>query len=923
MSTSPLSQFTTLGEMLRYLRHRMRLTQLELSIAVGYSESQISRLEQNERHLDAATLLAVFVPALGIEDQPEIVERLLTLVEAVRTRSDANPTAADVAVYGLPARQRSNAASLTTLPVRLTSLIGRDGAITALCQLIPTTRLITLTGVGGVGKTSLAQAVGTRLAPHFTDGIWWVELAPLIAANLVPQAIFAVFKLSEPHEHTYLDALTGYCQNRHLLLILDNCEHVVGACAVVVDRLLRTCPQLHILTTSREALGVDGEAEWPVAPLAAPKLDAGTDDLRAELALQRYEAVHLFVERARAIQPSFLWSDQSAAPVAVICAQLDGIPLAIELAASRLRGMTVGEIAARLNDRFNLLTAGRRTALPRHQTLRAAVDWSYEMLSEAERALLRRMSVFAGGWALNAAEAIADVETKARVVLDNPLDLLLGLVNKSLILAETHDLQTRYRMLETIRHYAAEKLQELDETDSIRARHFSHYLALAEQSKDLALAGRRLALWLDRVETEMDNMRVAFSWSREQVDGGEQSLQLANALWLFWTIRGGFREGHEWLEEALARGSAAPGQMRGTALYRLADLSTFSATAAHRTTLVEEALVLCQQADDRSGAAFCYRALGEVAKDQSDFPRALKYYEQALDLFRSTNWLLYVGLALSHLADLHLQMGQSARAVELYEECLVIGRDIEERVLLSLSLECLFQIDPARGRVLFQQEIARQRKLEDPETLAVVLNAFGGQLRLKGDPQDLDESIDILTECLLLWRELGIKWGLAGGMARAYLFLGQAYSTKGEQTLAIEYEQEASHLYQEVGDLQGVAWAQTSIGWPALAQRNLALAFASFRMSLELSPDGSMNYVPSALVGLAETVYQQGDLVRAGRLFGAAAHFENRQVPRVGPLKNLPAIKAAHARLDNPTFAVAWAEGEAMALAEVIAYALE
>ena len=283
--------------------------------------------------------------------------------------------------------------------------------------------------------------------------------------------------------------------------------------------------------------------------------------------MTRYEAVQLFVERAHAVQPKFIWTDQTATLVASVCAQLDGIPLAIELAASRVKGMTVSELAARLSDRFKLLTGGTRTSLPRHQTLRAAMDWSYDLLSEPEQAMLRRLSVFSGGWTIEAAEAIADVQANRTHPIHNPLEVLLQLVNKSLVVVAMRDSQTRYHMLETIRHYAAEKLQEVDEVDGIRARHFKYFLVLAKRTRDFTLFGRQLAIQMDLVEVELDNMRAALAWSREQADSGQQCLQLTSALWWFWSSRGRFREGQAWLEEALSRGVTAPLPLRAAAKY--------------------------------------------------------------------------------------------------------------------------------------------------------------------------------------------------------------------------------------------------------------------------------------------------------------------------------------------------------------------
>jgi predicted ATPase/transcriptional regulator with XRE-family HTH domain len=918
MSDVPPPLFASFGAMLRYLRRRARLTQQELARAAGYSESQISRLEQNQRRMDPATLLAVFVPALRISDQPHLIEPLLALaVAAPQPEPDANTAELPLAPHPRDTLAPSN------LPARLTSFIGREAAIPALRQMISATRLVTLTGVGGVGKSSLALTVGAGLVSSFADGVWWVELAPLTDAALIARTTAAVFRLPTPHGQTDVEVLASYCQDRHLLLILDNCEHVVGACAGVAETLLRSCPRVHILTTSREALRIAGEVEWPVAPLITPAHDARPERLSADHAFQVYEAVQLFVERARATQPAFAWTNQTAALVAPLCAQLDGLPLAIELAAARLKGMTVGELAARLENRFHLLTGGLRTALPRHQTLRAAVDWSYDLLSEPERALLRRLAVFAGGWTLDALEAIAQEQPAHVSALAHPVDMLLQLVNKSMVVAETRGDGTRYRLLETIRQYAAEKLAVYDDIEAIRGLHFAYYLSLAEQSADVALVGRRLGAWLRQMDTELDNLRAALAWSREQADGGERYLRLAGALWLFWDHRHAVGEGTVWLEEALARGVTAPPALRARALVGLTYLVRYTAAAGRRTALAEEALSLCLQMDDHYGMAHCHFLLGVAATDRLDFPRVVACYEQGARLFRAVNCPLGTGRCLIDLANVLTQWDRAAQAIPLFEECLASGRAVEESFLIYQALEGLIFLDPPRGLALGRQEIARQRALGDPETLAAVLEAFGCKAIETGDPGDLEEGIHALTESLALWRELRILWSWAGGTARAHLDLGAGFTSKGEYAHALDHVQEAVRLYQQSGDLEGVGWSRIFVGWAALGLGDLALAFTSFRSSLQLFPDGNMSLLPYALVGVAEIARRQGDLARAGRLFGAAVQFRRHLNPRVAPLETLPAMQAGRGQLDDPRFAAAWAEGEAMPLAAVMAYVLD
>lgn len=455
---SPEFTITTFGEFLKFLRRRAQMTQRELSIAVGYSISQISRLEQNERLPDEMTILAVFVPALGLEKEPALVARLVALAK----RAHAATEAADLAHTGSPApairdeHPLAETALLHNLPSQLTSFIGRAADCTAIAQRLTTARLVTLTGVGGVGKTRLALTVAQAIfefglgivdspltipSDHqnskiqtlkFRDGVWLVELAPLHDAALVATTLLATFQLPVLPGHVPTTVLLSYLKSKQMLVVLDNCEHLVTTCADLVDRILHTCPDVKILATSREALNVDGEVEWPVKPLTTPMLPQTPAEQLTTAQIHDFEAIQLFCERAQAIRNDWQLTDQHALAVAQICTHLDGIPLAIELAAARLKGLTVAEIARHLDDRFTLLTSGRRTALLRHQTLRATIDWSYDLLSEPERRLLRRLGVFAGGWTVAAAEAVAgDAQAQAQT-----LSLLLQLVNKSLVVKD-------------------------------------------------------------------------------------------------------------------------------------------------------------------------------------------------------------------------------------------------------------------------------------------------------------------------------------------------------------------------------------------------------------------------------------------------------------------------------------------------------
>ena len=429
------------------------------------------------------------------------------------------------------------------LPVQLTSFIGREREMAEAKRLLEATRLLTLTGPGGTGKTRLSLQLATDVLDAFPAGVWLVELAPLSDPALVPQTVASVLGVREQPGRPLVDTLIDYLRAKSILLVLDNCEHLIDACAQLATNLLSACPRIKILPSSREALGVAGETAYRVPSLSLPDARHSTPE-----ALRQSEAVLLFVERAQAAQPHFALTAQNLSAVAQICQRLDGIPLALELAAARVRLFTVEQIAARLDDRFRLLTGGSRTALPRQQTLSALIDWSYDLLSEAEREALARFSVFSGGWMFESAEAVIGPET---------LDLLSHLVDKSLVVAEeiAQAGETRYRLLETIRQYARDKLFESGRVSTARDLHLAAYLQLAAQAEPM-LEGTQMLGWLDRLEIELDNIRAALEWALER--NPETALQLAVSLTAFWRSRGYLTEGRRWLVESMTRLTALP-----------------------------------------------------------------------------------------------------------------------------------------------------------------------------------------------------------------------------------------------------------------------------------------------------------------------------------------------------------------------------
>jgi predicted ATPase len=467
----------------------------------------------------------------GITPEPPQSPRRLRAVQAAEAESAT----------------RTPERTLHNLPSELSSFVGREKELAEVKRLLESTRLLTLTGSGGCGKTRLALAAASDVVEGFEGGVWLVDLAPLADPSLVPQALASTLGVREQPARLLTETLSDYLGSKKVLVILDNCEHLIETCAELVETLLRSCPELSILATSREALGIAGEVAWPVPSLTLPDLRR-LPDIES---LPRYEAARLFVERAAAVKPTFALTEQNAPAVVRVCYRLDGIPLAIELAAARTKVLAVEEISERLDGSLGLLASGGRTALPRHRTLRATMDWSHELLPEDEQTLFRRLTVFAGGFTLEAAESVCAGEDLER---DEVLELLSHLVDKSLVTAQEQGGETRYRLLEMVRKYGREKLDRAEEVTEVGRRHADFYVTLAEEAEPELKGGRQVA-WLERLETEHDNLRAAMRWLLGQVEL-EEAARLGWALWLFWGTRANFAEGRRAMEQALsAKGS--------------------------------------------------------------------------------------------------------------------------------------------------------------------------------------------------------------------------------------------------------------------------------------------------------------------------------------------------------------------------------
>ncbi len=577
--------------------------------------------------------------------------RLRDLANPERTYQVLHPTLRE----SFPAL-RSLEATPNNLPQQVTSFIGREREVKDVADLLAKHRLVMLQGAGGIGKSRLSLQVAADLMDDFPDGVWLVELAALNDARLVPQAVASVLGVKEEAGHPVIDALAKFVADRRLLVILDNCEHLVDACAQVARRVLGAGPHVRILASSREPLHVAGEAIFPLQPLAVP--DPYGSFTRQ--ALEGFAAARLFIERATAAQPAFALTDANAMAVAGICQRLDGIPLALELAAARVRSLSVEQIAARLSDRFRLLTGGDRTALPRQQTLRALIDWSFDLLTPPERVLFRRLAVFAGGCTIEAAEAVG-----AGVDLDGSdvLSLLTNLVEKSLVTMDAGG--ERYRLLETVRHYALDRLAGSGEADDARTRHLAFFVALAEQAKS-EIVGPRQGKWLARLDVERENLLAANAWCDSAEGGAEIGLRLLHAVKLYFFNRGLLALGHRLVIEALARPGAQERELsRCRGLFDAGQFCCSMGRYQDALQLLEESLAIAREIGDAPRVAAALQPLGEAASGLGDFVAARRYLDEAVARSRESTDKRELAAALVNLGQLHRLSGQVDHAEPL------------------------------------------------------------------------------------------------------------------------------------------------------------------------------------------------------------------------------------------------------------------
>jgi predicted ATPase/DNA-binding SARP family transcriptional activator len=817
------------------------------------------------------------------------------------------------------------------LPHALTGLVGREDERLEVAARLRRSRLVTLTGPGGIGKTRLALEVAAEVAPEFADGVWLVALEALADGDQVAARIAGALGLKEEPGRSPLDCLTERLRRERALLVLDNCEHLLTACAQVARHLLQECAGVRILATSREALGITGETAWAVPALSVPD-PAHLPTNRATLVrvLSGYEGVQLFVERAQAVQKTFALTGENALAVAQICARLEGIPLALELAAARVRVMTPGQMAARLDDHLGLLAGGSRTGPSRQRTLRATLDWSHSMLSVPEQLLLGRLSVFVGGWTLEAAEAVCAGEG---IAAGQILDLLTGLVDKSLAVFESPKVggltdgtgAGRYRLLEMVRQYASERLQEAGASGRLQARHRDYFLALAEEAAS-HLTGPDLAEWLRRLESEHDNLRAALERSKGGEREGERCLRLATALFHFWYTRGDYSEGQHFLRGALAQaGPQVDSALRAKALSCMGGLALSQYDYAEAAALYQECLDICRTSGDQNKAANVLGNLGSVETARGNYAEAQTFLQESLSILQALDDRAGVATRLGSLGSLARYRNETTSARALYEQSLRLFQELGNKskirwVLLCLSNTVLVQGDYLTAHVLATECLALAREAGAMPDIVQALITLGEMALAEGDVASAQSYFEES-------REVSHVKNYRRHLTYSLVGLGEAACWRNEMTAAASFFEESLKISREIGEKRSEGASLRGLAGIAQQRSDVLSALALHRESLAiLRADGDHLGLAEGFSALASTWLHHGEAGKSVRLWGAAeALRENLGTPM--PPSDREKYERprglALAALGDEAFTASWEQGRALTWEQAVEYALE
>ncbi len=810
--------------------------------------------------------------------------------------------------------------SQNNLPQQLSSFIGRQPEIAEVLRLLADARLVTLTGSGGSGKTRLAIQVASRLLDVYPDGVWFVDLAPLTLPELVPQTVASTLGLQERPDQTVEATLCDYLRDRQPLILLDNCEHLVAACASLADTLLRACPRLIIVATSRQPLDVSGECTWRIPSLAMPT----PNEPHSPQSLEQYEATQLFIERARARRPSYQVTSENSQAIAQLCRLLDGMPLAIELAAARTNVLQVQQILGMISERFRLLISGSESAPRRQQTLSATMDWSYNLLSDLERAVYRDISVFAGGFSLDAVRGVCDGEIDAYEVIE----VLSQLIDKSLVTAE-HDREgrtetARYGMLETVRQYAWDKLMASGEMPALRERHCAWYLQLAARA-DAQLLGPDVRTWLDLLDQEHDNLRSALCWVQES-EQPEVQVRLCAALRRFWTVRGYWSEARAQLADALSRSQdLEPTASTTIILIGSGQLALSQGDSISARSFYNESLVVSNRLGNRRDIAYSFNGLGYVAGADADLELQRSMHEQALAIFEEIGDRRAIATTLRALGDVVYHREKAKLSVPFYKRSLEIYREVGDKQGIALCLNDLTEIalrhgDYERARELLDEGVALWRELDDSHGAAMALSSYG-QIEMSLGHSAAARSL--FLESLELTRKLGQKYDTAATL----LDLGHLTRHEGDYVAARALFEECLKISREINKKQSIAGALCNLGYLASSDDDFDKAIGLFRDALQLAHEIENRWLIAwCLIGIAGVIAtrpQSGpeQLEWGARLLGSARTWYITAADHVWPVDaedDKSSETGLRARLTPALYQHAFAQGQALTLDEAV-----
>ncbi len=888
-SVIPLESFASFGALLKYLRVRARLNQTALAIAVGYSTAQISRLEKNQRLPELTMLVALFVPALALDDEPEIVARLLELAAVARSEHVVDRSftfshsTRQVIVDGNVVQTEAQASYHYAMPWPLTPLVGRDVAVSAVSErlLRPNIRLLTLLGSPGVGKTRLSLEVARQVQQVFPGGIRFVALAQISDAALLVSAIARTIDVTEIAGEPLLERLKSALRNQEMLLVLDNFEQLLTAASILAE-LLSAAPKLKLLVTSRAALHLSVEHEWSVPPLAVPDLA----HLPSFNELASYPAVAFFTLRAEAVNPEFVLTPSNVVAVAALCVHLDGLPLAIELAAVRSKVLTPQLLLARLVDRFHLLTGGSQDVPPRHRTLRHAIDWSYALLEINEQKLFAWLSVFVGGWTVAAAEALG---RDWQLASGSILDLMAGLLDKSLI-HQTYipSGEQRFMILETLGEYGRERLIERDELAMAQHGHTTYFLSLAAAAES-KLPGPEHALWLSQLEQEHDNFRTVLARAAEHGDA-ETLLRLTTVLWKLWDVRGYLHEGREWMEKALSMPedqpalSAVPPILRAQVLEGAGFLAFHQSDYVAARHLFNASLARYRDLEDKAEVASALNNLGLVAWHMAEYGAAHARFEESLALYREVGHKQGTAWALGNLGIIGYEQGDYKAAQRYYSESLATHRELQNTLGIAQQLNNLGNVAYDQGDFitahgLYEQSLELKRELGNVLEIPSTLQNLGNTALMQGDAAAASL---LLEESLVHNHELGDKQGIAHNL----LDLSRVALESGDYVQVREHLRQSLAMFQELNIQLGLIRA--------------------FEICADLAATQDLGRHASMLFGAAEALHN----ALGAPLSPADQHYNERFLNR------------ARSQLDAATFAAAWGAGQAMNMEQLLAFAL-